>query len=85
MEILPALSALLALLLPILQYWISKKPERIQERLNETVQTIRREIASGDANAITVRIDSLPKTSNSSPKLGDAEDTKRRLGVLGIK
>ena len=78
------IAAVCALLLPLLQWWISKSPERKVEQRNDEIQSGRFDIATGNAGAVSQRIDSLPQAANSTPKLGDSEDTKRRLKVLGI-
>jgi hypothetical protein len=81
----PAVAALFTALLPLIQWWLSKAPERAKATLDAKVQTARKSIADGDSTTVTVLIDSVPQSSNSTPRLGNDEDTKGRLERLGIK
>jgi hypothetical protein len=81
MELLTVLPALCGLIVALLQLWSSKKPERIAEELNETIQDIRQDIADGDESNVSVAIDSVPASSNPQG-LRDDQDTQRRLTAI---
>ena len=78
-----ALPAILGLVLALLQLWSAKAPQRIAKGEEDAKQQGRQDIANGNADAVSTRIDGLcSQASGNSPGLSDDEDTKRRLAKI---
>jgi hypothetical protein len=89
MEWAAGISALLGIVLLVLKGYYARDPARKEEQRNEEIQQGRADIAAGNADAVSVRIDSLcSKDPGDTDRLGSDEDTKRRLmrftGVSGV-
>lgn len=82
MEIGAALTVLILLIAALFKFWMDRAPERKEKAENEKLQQGRQDIADGNVAAVSERIDSLPTHSGDSPRLGDDEDTKRRLAKI---
>lgn len=54
-----AIASICALLLPLLQLWLSKSPERKKEAQNEAIQDGRKAIVEGDVAGVNSRVDRL--------------------------
>ena len=82
MEIGAAIAAVFAVLLPLLQLWLSKEPKRIKEDRDAEIQQGRMDLASGAVGAVSTRIDRLSEASSNSTRLGDDADTQRRISSI---
>ena len=82
MEIGAALSVLIPLIAALFKFWLDRAPERKEKAENEKIQQGRQDIADGNVAAVSERIDSLPQTSSNTPRLGNDENTKRRLAEI---
>jgi hypothetical protein len=85
MGIFEAIAAVCALLLPLLQWWMGNKPERDAKASQDAIQQGRQDIADGNADAVSARIDRVPQTSSSAPVISDDESTKRRILRITIR
>lgn len=82
MEWAAAVTALLTIVGLLVKAWLAKAPERKEEANNNAIQKGRTDIANGNVAAVSERIDSVPTQSSNTPRLGDDEDTKRRLAKI---
>jgi hypothetical protein len=80
-----AIAAVCSLLLPLLQWWISRSPGRAKEDRTDAIQQGRQDIADGNADAVSARIDRVPQTAGSAPVLGDDASTKERILRITIR
>jgi len=78
-----AITAVFAFLLFVGERWASNQPAREKEAADAKKQQGRADIASGNADAISIRIDGvLAGTPNSIAGIQSAEDVERRLSQL---
>ena len=82
-----AIATIIAYLLPFItemvKVWQAGAPERKEVQRREQTQKGRTDIAAGNADSVSVRIDSvLAQTPGNSPELGTDEDTARRLAKI---
>jgi hypothetical protein len=83
-----AIGPVCGLLLALLQWWISKSPERTTEVINNAREQGREDIVAGNADNVSTRIDRVLMASetngSSTAGLKDDQDTQRRLeDVIG--
>jgi len=78
-----AIATALAIIAGALKWWQNGKPARNQEKRNAEIQKGRTDIANGNAAAVSARLDSLLAPGpGSAPRLGDDQDTARRLAAI---
>ena len=80
MEWLGAIAAILGVIAPIILRFIQGNPER---KRDEEIQEGREDIASGDVNSVSVRVDRVcGKTTGNTGIVSDDEDIARRLAKI---
>lgn len=80
MEWLGAIAAILGVIAPIILRFIQGNPA---EERNEEIQEGRENIASGDVNSVSVRVDRVcGESSNNTGVVSDDEDIARRLAKI---
>lgn len=83
MEWAAVISAALGIAALVLKAWLEKAPKREQEKRNDEIQEGRQDIATGNADAVSARIDSVcGQRSGDTPILGNDEDTARRIAKI---
>lgn len=82
MEWAAVVSAVFGLLLYVLKRYDAKQPQRDQEANNERLQQGRRDIADGNAAAVSDRIDRLLTQSNHSTGQPSREVTAERIRTV---
>jgi hypothetical protein len=80
-----AIASLLGIVLWGLKQWQSNQPKRDQENAQDEIQQGRKDIANGDAAAVSDRIDSLLTRQGDPTGQPGSEVTAERIGsVLGV-
>jgi hypothetical protein len=76
----------LAIIGLLIKAYLAGAPARAKEDVDDAIQQGRADIANGNADAISVRIDSVPAIQTGPPGntagVGSAEDIERRIGQL---
>ena len=82
MDFLAILAALLPLILNILEQWQSQQPARKEQNHHDQITALRTAIAGTDPIPVSIAIDRLCEGPGDPPKLGDDQDTARRLTAI---
>lgn len=81
-----AITAVFSVIALLLSAWAAKAPTRAKEDVDEATQQSRQDIASGNADAIAVRVDGLLADQAGTPgdtsRIESAEDLERRISQL---
>jgi len=80
MEWLGVIAAILGVIAPIILRFIQGNPEG---KRNDEIQERREDIASGDVNSVSVRVDRVcGETTGNTGIVSDGEDIARRLAKI---
>lgn len=78
-----AITAVFSVIALLLEAWAQNAPQRKKEDRDEAIQNGRVDIADGDAQSVSARVDRvLTETTGDPARLGSDEDTARRLAEI---
>lgn len=80
-----AIASLLGIILLVLKQWQANQPKRVKEAADEATQQGRADIANGNADAVSGRIDRLLSgQGDTAGQPGGEVTTERISAVLGL-
>jgi hypothetical protein len=78
-----AVVSILGIIAVLLKAYVARKPQRDEARHEKEIQQGRRDIAEGDADAVSARIDGLLTSApGDTSGVSDDEATARRLSTI---